>query len=50
MPIDGPAWVVQQVSRDPLVVCMQKDDPLARDRELRGSTFFIAYVDEDDSS
>src|ERR1019366_10816415 len=22
MPIDGPAWVVQQVSHDPLVVCM----------------------------
>ena len=31
MPIDGAAWVVQQVSRDPLMVCMQKDDPLARE-------------------
>jgi DNA-binding transcriptional LysR family regulator len=34
MPIDGPAWVVQQVSRDPLMVCMQKDDPLAREPQV----------------
>ena len=34
MPIDGPAWVVQHVSRDPLVVCMQKDDPLARNLQV----------------
>jgi DNA-binding transcriptional LysR family regulator len=34
MPIDGPAWVVQQVLHDPLVVCMQKDDPLARDLQV----------------
>jgi DNA-binding transcriptional LysR family regulator len=34
MPVDGPAWVVQQVSRDPLMVCMQKDDPLAREPQV----------------
>ena len=30
MPIDGQDWVMQQIARDPLVVCMQKEDPLAR--------------------
>ena len=32
--LTGQDWVVQQVSRDPLVVCMQKDDPLARDAQV----------------
>jgi DNA-binding transcriptional LysR family regulator len=31
MPIEGSQWVFQQISRDPLVVCMRADDPLARD-------------------
>jgi DNA-binding transcriptional LysR family regulator len=30
MPIEGPDWVMPQIARDPLVVYMQKDDPLAR--------------------
>ncbi|MGA2890581.1 MAG: LysR family transcriptional regulator [Terracidiphilus sp.] len=34
MPIDGREWVMQQVARDPLVVCMQKEDPLARDAQI----------------
>jgi DNA-binding transcriptional LysR family regulator len=34
MPIDGPDWVIQQVSREPLVVCMRTDDPLAREAEV----------------
>jgi DNA-binding transcriptional LysR family regulator len=34
MPIDGRDWVMQQVARDPLVVCMQKEDPLARDAQV----------------
>ncbi|MGA2351576.1 MAG: LysR substrate-binding domain-containing protein [Terracidiphilus sp.] len=36
-PIDGPDWVVQQVARNPLVVCMQKDDPLAREAHVSPS-------------
>ena len=31
MPIEGSQWVFQQISRDPLVVCMRTDDPLARE-------------------
>jgi DNA-binding transcriptional LysR family regulator len=31
MPIDGTSWVVQQVARAPLVVCMRSDDPLTRE-------------------
>ena len=31
MPIDGTSWVVQQVARVPLVVCMRSDDPLTRE-------------------
>ncbi len=34
MPIDGQDWVMQQVARDPLVVCMQKEDPLARNAQV----------------
>jgi DNA-binding transcriptional LysR family regulator len=34
MPIDGQEWVTQQVSCEPLVVCMQKDDPLARNAQV----------------
>jgi len=34
MPIEGPDWLIQQISRDPLVVCMRTDDPLARDAEV----------------
>ena len=34
MPIDGQDWVVQQVARDPLVVCMQKEDPLAHNAQV----------------
>jgi DNA-binding transcriptional LysR family regulator len=34
MPIDGPDWVVQQLTRDPLVVCMRTDDALARAHEV----------------
>jgi DNA-binding transcriptional LysR family regulator len=31
LPIEGSQWVFQQISHDPLVVCMRTDDPLARD-------------------
>jgi DNA-binding transcriptional LysR family regulator len=31
MPIEGEAWVVQQVAQVPLVVCMRSDDPLTRE-------------------
>jgi DNA-binding transcriptional LysR family regulator len=34
MPIDGPDWVIQQLARDPLVVCMRTDDILARAPEV----------------
>jgi DNA-binding transcriptional LysR family regulator len=34
MPIDGPDWVIQQLARDPLVVCMRTDDALARTPEV----------------
>ena len=34
MPIEGSQWVFQQISRDPLVVCMRTDDPLAREVAL----------------
>jgi DNA-binding transcriptional LysR family regulator len=34
MPIDGPDWVIHQVARDPLVVCMRTDDALARAAEV----------------
>jgi DNA-binding transcriptional LysR family regulator len=34
MPIDGPDWVIQQLARDPLVVCMRTDDALARAPEV----------------
>ena len=34
MPIDGQDWGIQQVARDPLVVCMQKEDPLARNPQV----------------
>jgi DNA-binding transcriptional LysR family regulator len=34
LPIDGQEWVMQQVARDPLVVCMQKEDPLARNAQI----------------
>jgi len=30
MPIDGPNWVVHELSREPLVVCMRSDDQMAR--------------------
>jgi len=30
MPIDGPDWVIHQLARDPLVVCMRTDDALSR--------------------
>lgn len=31
MPIDGTSWIVQQVARATLVVCMRSDDPLTRE-------------------
>jgi DNA-binding transcriptional LysR family regulator len=31
LPIDGTSWVVQQVARTSLVVCMRSDDPLTRE-------------------
>lgn len=34
MPIDGPNWVVHQLSREPLVVCMRSDDPMAHEPEV----------------
>jgi DNA-binding transcriptional LysR family regulator len=34
MPIEGQDWVIQQIARDPLVVCMRTDDPLAREAEV----------------
>ena len=37
MPIDGQNWIVHQVARDPLVVCMRTDDELARGAEVSAS-------------
>jgi DNA-binding transcriptional LysR family regulator len=34
MPIEGPNWVIEQLARDPLVVCMRTDDTLARAPEV----------------
>src|SRR5271156_946768 len=34
MPIDGPDWVTQQLTSDPLVACMRTDDALARSPEV----------------
>jgi DNA-binding transcriptional LysR family regulator len=34
MPIDGPDWAIQQLAREPLVVCMRTDDILARVSEV----------------
>lgn len=34
MPIDGADWIVHEVSRVPLVVCMRADDPMAREPEV----------------
>jgi len=34
MPVDGADWAVLQVSRDPYVVCMRADDPLASEPEV----------------
>jgi DNA-binding transcriptional LysR family regulator len=34
MPIEGPDWVIQQLTRDRLVVCMRTDDPLAGGSEV----------------
>jgi DNA-binding transcriptional LysR family regulator len=34
MPIEGPDWITQQVAREPLVVCMQKEDPLAGEAQV----------------
>jgi DNA-binding transcriptional LysR family regulator len=31
MPIEGTAWIVHEVSRDLLVVCMRADDPMTRE-------------------
>jgi hypothetical protein len=29
MPIAGSDWIIEQIARDPLVVCMRTDDALA---------------------
>jgi DNA-binding transcriptional LysR family regulator len=34
LPIEGHDWVVQYVARNPLVVCMRMDDPLADGHEI----------------
>jgi LysR family transcriptional regulator, hydrogen peroxide-inducible genes activator len=34
MRIDGTDWVIHQLARDPLVVCMRTDDTLARATEV----------------
>ena len=34
MPVDGADWAVLEVSRDPYVVCMRADDPLASEQEV----------------
>lgn len=34
MPIEGHDWITQQVAREPLVVCMKKEDPLAGEAQV----------------
>jgi len=34
LPIEGRNWVVQHITRNPLVACMRMDDPLARSHEV----------------